>query len=100
MRTDVIEVDGWLRAARGPVERDAVAVLLGGAVGNLLDRVVNGAVTDWVHVGWYPATFVLADVAIRSGVLVAVAARVPHHLWTDASRGPLDNAAPDGSNAP
>ena len=66
----------WLRAARGPAERIAVAVLLGGAVGNVLDRVVNGAVTDWVHVAWYPVTFNLADVAIRSGVLVAVAARV------------------------
>jgi signal peptidase II len=64
----------WLVKATAPVERVAVAVLLGGAFGNLLDRVVNGAVTDWVHIGWYPATFNLADVAIRGGVLVAVTA--------------------------
>jgi signal peptidase II len=77
----------WLRAARGPVERIAVAVLLGGAVGNLLDRVVNGAVTDWVRVAWYPATFNLADVAIRSGVLVAVAVRVVRDRRSKAIAG-------------
>jgi signal peptidase II len=71
----------WLARVTGTVERVAVAVLLGGAVGNLVDRVMNGAVTDWIHVAWYPAPFNLADVAIRGGALVAVAA----HVWTGST---------------
>jgi lipoprotein signal peptidase len=31
-------------------------------------------VIDWIHVAFYPATFNLADVAIRLGALIAVIA--------------------------
>jgi signal peptidase II len=45
----------------------AVGLLAGGAIGNLVDRVRQGAVTDFVSVGAWPA-FNLADVAITVGV--------------------------------
>jgi signal peptidase II len=45
-----------------------VGLLLGGAVGNLIDRVREGAVTDFVDLPLWPA-FNLADVAIVGGVL-------------------------------
>jgi signal peptidase II len=80
----------WLAKVTWPVERVAVAVLLGGAVGNLADRVVNGAVTDWIHVAWYPATFNLADVAIRGGALVAATAHVLRRRGTE----PVDPVVP------
>jgi len=49
----------------------ATGLLAGGAVGNLLDRVRAGEVTDYVDVlSWPP--FNLADVAITFGVLVLV----------------------------
>lgn len=54
-----------------------LAVVLGGALGNLADRVFRspglgrGAVVDWIHVAGYPATFNLADVAIRAGAVAA-----------------------------
>lgn len=57
-----------------------LAAVLGGAVGNLADRLFRspgfgrGAVVDWIHVAGYPATFNLADVAIRVGALGAAAA--------------------------
>ena len=38
-------------------------LLIGGAAGNLIDRLREGAVTDWFDVSWFPA-FNLADVAI------------------------------------
>ena len=44
-------------------------LLLGGALGNILDRVREGAVTDFLKVPLWPA-FNLADVAIVAGVLV------------------------------
>ena len=57
-----------------------LAAVLGGALGNLADRVFRspglgrGAVVDWIHVAGYPATFNLADVAIRAGAVGAAAA--------------------------
>jgi signal peptidase II len=57
-----------------------IAGVLGGALGNLADRLFRspglgrGAVIDWIHVAGYPATFNLADVAIRAGAVGAAAA--------------------------
>lgn len=49
----------------------AVGLLAGGAFGNLLDRVREGAVTDYVDLlAWPP--FNLADVAITAGVALLV----------------------------
>ena len=43
-------------------------LLIGGAAGNLVDRAVEGAVTDFVDIPWWPA-FNVADAAITVGVL-------------------------------
>ena len=45
----------------------AVGLLAGGALGNLADRVRNGAVTDFIDLPLWPA-FNLADMAITGGV--------------------------------
>lgn len=47
----------------------AVGLLAGGALGNLIDRLAAGEVTDYVDVGSWPA-FNLADVAITVGVML------------------------------
>jgi signal peptidase II len=44
-------------------------LLLGGALGNVIDRVRDGAVTDFIKLPGWPA-FNIADVAITVGVLV------------------------------
>jgi len=49
----------------------ALSLILGGAVGNLIDRVAKGTVTDFIDPTHYPA-FNIADSAIVCGV-VAVA---------------------------
>jgi signal peptidase II len=43
-------------------------LLIGGALGNLIDRTLGGAVTDFVDLPLWPA-FNLADVAITLGVI-------------------------------
>lgn len=53
---------------RRPLAWLPTGLLLGGAFGNLVDRVRDGAVTDFIHVPLWPA-FNLADVAITVGVL-------------------------------
>ena len=43
-------------------------LLVGGAVGNLIDRLVNGSVTDFIKLPLWPA-FNVSDMAITFGVL-------------------------------
>jgi signal peptidase II len=47
----------------------AVGLVAGGALGNLIDRLRAGEVTDYVEIGSWPP-FNVADVAITAGVLV------------------------------
>jgi len=47
----------------------ALGLLLGGAVGNLIDRIFRGEVTDFIDVGAWPV-FNLADTAITVGVIL------------------------------
>jgi signal peptidase II len=47
----------------------AAALMIGGALGNLADRVRDGAVTDFIDLPLWP-TFNLADTAIVVGVLL------------------------------
>ena len=49
----------------------ATGLLLGGAAGNIIDRVAHGSVTDWIKLPHWPA-FNLADVAITAGVIALV----------------------------
>ncbi len=56
--------------AEAPV-RLALALMLGGAGGNLIDRVVRGEVVDFLKVPHWPA-FNVADSAITIGVLLLI----------------------------
>jgi signal peptidase II len=49
----------------------AAGLLAGGALGNLIDRLAAGEVTDYIAVGSWPP-FNLADVAITAGVVLMV----------------------------
>lgn len=66
------------RWTRRPYARLALALLAGGAVGNLIDRVRVGAVIDYVDLHVWPV-FNLADAAVTAGtlLLLAVVARGP-----------------------
>jgi signal peptidase II len=61
----------WLCRTGRPLTASALGLVLGGALGNALDRVVHGAVADffllhWGNVNWY--VFNPADMAIVAGV--------------------------------
>jgi signal peptidase II len=62
-----------LARSRSRLQRLGLAGALGGALGNLAVRVVHGSVIDWIHAAPYPATFNLADVSVRGGLLVVLA---------------------------
>jgi signal peptidase II len=58
----------FVRHAQRPLVWLPTGLLIGGALGNIFDRVRDGAVTDFIKVPWWPA-FNLADVSITLGVL-------------------------------
>ena len=68
----------WLaRTRRGDWRTSLpVALVIGGALGNLIDRLVHGQVTDFIQVYWhawsYPA-FNVADSAITIGAVLLIA---------------------------
>jgi signal peptidase II len=72
----------WLARTRGRATALSLAAVAGGAAGNLADRLLrgpglgHGAVVDWIHIAGYPATFNIADVAIRLGAVCAVIATI------------------------
>jgi signal peptidase II len=45
----------------------AAGLLLGGGLGNLIDRFTKGTVTDMIDFGWFPS-FNVADIALNVGV--------------------------------
>ena len=60
--------------------RVSMGLLLGGAVGNLIDRLALGRVTDFLDVGAWPV-FNLADSSIVAGVVIlAIVYLFPHFL--------------------
>lgn len=77
----------WLRRATSPVVAIALGFLIGGAVGNAIDRAVQGAVVDFVSLHaagyrWY--IFNVADAAIVAGVV----GLLYDALWPRALKSP------------
>lgn len=52
----------WIQATLG--------LIVGGAIGNIIDRIRFSYVVDFVHVSWFPGIFNLADSAITIGVVM------------------------------
>ena len=65
---------------RAPLERAGFAFVTGGALGNIVDRLRQGAVTDFLDLywrDWHWPTFNVADIAITVGAACIIAASVP-----------------------
>ena len=57
------------QAGRGFMVRASLGLQLGGAAGNLVDRITLGKVTDFIDVGAWPV-FNLADASIVTGIVI------------------------------
>ncbi len=67
-----VAIYAWRRApSASPAARVALAAILAGGLGNLLDRVVDGVVTDYLRMRLFH-TFNLADMFLTFGVIVLV----------------------------
>ncbi len=61
----------WLARVRHPLQAATIGIIIGGAIGNAMDRILHGAVADfvllhWGNWNWY--VFNAADIAIVAGV--------------------------------
>ncbi|HEX8695986.1 MAG TPA: signal peptidase II [Longimicrobium sp.] len=66
-----IAVAGTILAkTRDAATRVAAGLVIAGAVGNLGDRLMNGAVTDFIVIRFFPYVFNVADVAITAGAIL------------------------------
>jgi signal peptidase II len=73
----------WMRRATSRLLGIALGLIVGGALGNAIDRAAYGAVFDFVHLhagGWSWYVFNVADAAIVAGVIGLI----------------LDSLSPDG----
>ncbi len=77
--------------------RLALALVLGGAIGNLIDRVRMGYVVDFVHVFWRERAwpdFNVADSAITVGVVLLILDMVRESQAGKSEAPAIDAAAP------
>lgn len=58
----------WV-SAKYPEYRLHLAVVFAGGLGNLVDRIIHGAVVDFIHIGWWPI-FNVADTLLSIGVIL------------------------------
>ncbi|MBI4836489.1 MAG: signal peptidase II [Candidatus Abawacabacteria bacterium] len=49
----------------------AFGMIIGGAIGNIIDRLLHGAVIDFIKIPYWP-TFNVADAAITIGVILLI----------------------------
>lgn len=66
--------------AQHALERAGFALVVGGALGNIIDRLRQGAVTDFLDLYWRDGhwpTFNVADIAITLGAVLILAASLP-----------------------
>ena len=71
----IVAMVGFGRTVRNPVPRIALAAIIGGAIGNLLDRLfregdgfLGGPVVDFIDLQWWPV-FNVADIAVTVGAV-------------------------------
>lgn len=95
----------WVyRSAAGLFARIAAGLLIGGAIGNVIDRLYYGAVADFLNMslpGWQnPYSFNIADISIFAGaiglVLMPQKKPEPQPAPRKPRRKPADNTRDDG----
>lgn len=69
-----------------------LGLLIGGALGNLIDRIFRHKVVDFFDLGWWPV-FNIADLAIVAGVIIIVVVTALAIWREDAAADPANGGA-------
>lgn len=86
-------VASWLHRRRTSAEHAAFALVVAGALGNLVDRVARGHVVDFIHLHHWPI-FNVADVCVGAGAVLLFAMAL-----TSDGAGPLGPGASEGADS-
>ncbi len=81
----------WLRAGADRVTGWALSTIVGGALGNVIDRVVFGKVFDFVdahYAGYHFPAFNVADAAISLGAVLLIFKMLFGSTTTDSAKAP------------
>ncbi len=81
----------WALQVKRPLLAAAIGLVMGGAIGNLIDRVRFAAVADFIDVtpllSFFPWVFNVADSGITVGVILLLIDTVIHERKTAANKG-------------
>jgi signal peptidase II len=79
---------GWARTARRGLAAVALGLVMGGAIGNVIDRIRFAAVADFIDVSrlYFPWIFNIADAAISCGVVLLLIDMLLQDRQAQASR--------------
>ena len=58
--------------------RLGLSMIIGGALGNLIDRVTAGEVLDFIHISFLPGIFNISDLMVNLGMVTSLAAGFLH----------------------
>jgi signal peptidase II len=83
---------GWVRKAERPLMAVSLALIMGGAIGNVVDRIRFGAVADFLDFSslFFPWIFNVADAAITTGILLLLLDMVRSERKPAAASAPGD----------
>jgi signal peptidase II len=88
---------------QGPLRQLALALVMGGAIGNLVDRIRFGEVVDFIEIGygrWHWPVFNVADSAVTVGVILFAITWPRHHeAQQDADAEPVGAGGERGGEA-
>ena len=67
----------WFNISKSFLERWGLIIVIAGAFGNYIDRLISGVVTDFIYFNYssyYWPAFNIADIAISLGVFILIIA--------------------------
>ena len=79
----------WALRANTGSDQAGLSLIFGGALGNIIDRIRQGAVTgflDFYWKDWHWPTFNMADVAIFIGAMLILSNALPQRRKTETTR--------------
>ena len=79
----------WALRAKTRSGRVGLSLIFGGALGNIVDRIRQGAVADFLDFywkDWHWPTFNMADVTIFIGAMLIMSATLPLRRKTETTR--------------